>query len=134
MLTELEKIEHLKQKYHNSKRLYTVYQRSGEQGRYTFTLIYGTDSKQKAVRFVHKKELDGLFVIAYCARPGDKSSRCVHVSGMQTSLQPSLPTHKPGSVQKTSVKPQLQPDTHKHTDKQPASTETNVKTTVQGGV
>ena len=134
MLTELEKIEHLKQKYQDSKRLYTVYERSGEQGRYTFTLIYGTDRKQKAIRFVHKKELEGLFVIAYCARPGDKSSRCVHVSGMQTSLQPSpvqtslqpsLPTHKPGSVQ---------PDTHKHTDKQPSSTETNVKTTVQGGV
>ena len=89
MLTELEKIEHLKRKYHNSKRLYTVYQRSGEQGRYTFTLIYGTDSKKKAISFVHKKELEGLFVIAYCARAHEQVSRCVHVSGMRTSLQPS---------------------------------------------
>jgi hypothetical protein len=86
MPTELEKIQHLKTKYRDAKRLYTVYAREGEEGRYTFTLIYGTDSKEKAVSYVHQKEAEGLFLIAYCARSQERSSRCVYVSGMQNTL------------------------------------------------
>jgi hypothetical protein len=85
-MTEVEKIQHLKQKYQDSKRLYTVYSRSGEEGRYTFSLIYGTDNKHKAISYVRQKELEGLFLIAYCARPQEKSSRCVYVSGLKNSL------------------------------------------------
>lgn len=85
-MTELEKIQHLTQKYRLSKRLYTVYSRSGDEGRYVFTLIYGTDNKHKAIAYVQVKEAQGLFLVAYCARPRERSSRCVYVSGMQNAL------------------------------------------------
>lgn len=86
MPTELEKIQHLTQKYRDSRRLYTVYSRAGDEGRYVFTLIYGTDNKHKAVTYVQEKEEQGLFLVAYCARPRERSSRCVYVSGMQNTL------------------------------------------------
>lgn len=80
-MTELEKMRHLNTKYKDSDLLFTVYRADHTSHGYEFTLIYGSDERDKVRNYVYEKEQDGKICIVYCARLKEKSSTCVHMTG-----------------------------------------------------
>lgn len=78
-MTELEKIAHLKQKYPNSERLFTVYKQTHNNKRgLDFTLIFGTDTKERVKAYIKAKEAEGLKLVVYSANLTEQSSAMVY--------------------------------------------------------
>jgi hypothetical protein len=73
-MNEVEKLKHTIQKYKDSERVYTVYKREESKYGNVFTLIYGTDDRQKVKDYIQKKESQGKKLIVYCARPQERAS------------------------------------------------------------